>query len=78
MFTTTVTALFQYEIPKFHPFSFSFFAYILQFSKDIIQLEASKGAFGALRSDGLVVTWGDVRCGGEAAVRESGAVWQPD
>lgn len=36
-------------------------------SQDIVQLEASKGAFSALRADGRVVTWGDARSGGDAS-----------
>ena len=36
-------------------------------SQDIVQLEASKGAFCALREDGRVVTWGDARSGGDAS-----------
>lgn len=59
---------------------FSLFLFLfcfLQFSKDIIQLGASKGAFGALRSDGLVVTWGDVRCGGEGLLYWQDAVLVP-
>jgi len=36
-------------------------------SQDIVQLEASKGAFAALRADSRVVTWGDARSGGDAS-----------
>ena len=35
----------------------------------IEQIQASDGAFAAIRSDGAVVTWGDVDSGGSLATK---------
>ena len=35
--------------------------------KNVLQIQATKAAFAALRTDGSVVTWGDASSGGESS-----------